>query len=75
MRGFGTDKGERGSRNVKNLLDIMYRLSLAVDVVVWSDGEDGHVEAAAAVGARQALLVVHTVVDVHLLRLKQVRSQ
>lgn len=53
-----------------NLLDIIYGWSLAVDVVVGSDGEDGHVEAAAAVGARQALLVVHPVVDVHLLRLK-----
>ena len=52
----------------------MHTRSLAVDVVVWSDGEDGHVEAAAAVGARQALLVVHTVVDVHLLRL-QIGSQ
>ena len=66
LHGSGTDRGERRSKNVKNL----YGWSLAVDVVVGSDGEDGHVEAAAAVGARQALLVVHPVVDVHLLRLK-----
>ena len=43
---------------------------LAVEVVVGADGEDGDVEVALAVGARQALLVVDLVVYVRLLGLK-----
>ena len=43
---------------------------LAVDVVIGADGEGGVGEAALAVAAGQALLVVHLVVDVHLLGLK-----
>ena len=43
---------------------------LAVDVVVGADGEDGDVEVALAVSARQALLVIDLVVDVDLLGLK-----
>ena len=43
---------------------------LAVDLLVGADAHEGDVEVALAVAAGQALLVVHLVVDVHLLGLK-----
>ncbi len=43
--------------------------NLAVDVVVGSDSQDGHVDVALAVGAREALLVIKLTLDHHLLGL------